>query len=207
MLSNAARLSFVRLGCRASPLAFIIGAQVFVEKDDNLSPAHHLTHDVLLKNAAASNVDSVSSVISQTTIALVDAYKEYAQAIFHLVSLLHEHLAVLAYSAVENALWQDIIAIRVEVKEKKAKVLDLEVMMEAVTGLAQSAIEVAYQAGADTSAIMIAERLQSAQLKLSQAKSASTQAEILLHKTHALSIEAESEHDDKKTERSAGKTR
>ncbi|XP_014672826.1 PREDICTED: uncharacterized protein LOC106813251 [Priapulus caudatus] len=179
----------------ALPGVCIAAAAVAVELQDD---AGAMTSEALVRNAVAVNVDAVSAVLSQTTIALVQAHKSYAQTVFGLVGLMHEHFAVLAYSGVESALWQDMIIMRTDAHERKARVTQLEVLMDSVTRLVQAAIDVAHSAGADLSAVMAAERLLSAQQLVRDAKSASQDAEVQLTHTHALSIEAESRHEERR---------
>ncbi|XP_064601064.1 uncharacterized protein LOC135467230 [Liolophura sinensis] len=161
--------------------------------------ANKLTHSYLIRNACALSIDSASALFHQTLIALLDAEKDYAEAVYVLISLLDFHLSALNFDEKEqNKIWDLIVNQKQLVNEKKANKQELELLFLSVENVLNSLAQAAFLAGAEVSAIRTGEELFSCQSHLRQARELSSQAEQKLTEMDVKVIHVTSEHEEKK---------
>ncbi|XP_078669302.1 diablo IAP-binding mitochondrial protein-like [Branchiostoma floridae x Branchiostoma belcheri] len=146
-----------------------------------------LTHQYLMKSAAAMTVDSAITLLSQTTMAIIHLEQEYAKIVSTLTSLLEYETLVLGNPA-EERVSQLIIQQRVELEDKRRELQNIEVALVAVQRLIESAAEAAYQTGAEAATVAAQERLQLAQNQIELVRTESRQADQKLNQLQTQTI-------------------
>ncbi|KAI8486477.1 hypothetical protein Bbelb_357120 [Branchiostoma belcheri] len=147
-----------------------------------------LTHQYLMKSAAAMTVDSAITLLSQTTMAIIHLEQEYAKIVSTLTSLLEYETLVLGNPAEEERVAQLIIQQRVELEDKRRELQNIEVALVAVQRLIESAAEAAYQTGAEAATVAAQERLQLAQNQIELVRTESRQADQKLNQLQTQTI-------------------
>ncbi|KAL3841326.1 hypothetical protein ACJMK2_019488 [Sinanodonta woodiana] len=156
-----------------------------------------LSTEYLIKSASMATVDSASALLTQTTVAFVQAEKEYAQALFALAVLIEYRLKILGDETEESRIWSLIIEARALVSQAKLKKDNLELLMSIVKNLMTSAAEAAYLSGAEYAGISAGERLHSAERHVA-AMSESEAARAKLQEIEVRSIDVETKHAENK---------
>ncbi|XP_066278848.1 diablo IAP-binding mitochondrial protein-like isoform X1 [Branchiostoma lanceolatum] len=147
-----------------------------------------LTHEYLMRSAAALTVDSAITLLSQTTLATIHLEQEYAKIVSTLTSLLEYETLVLGNAPEEERVAQLIIQQRVELEDKRRQLQNIEVALLAVQHLIESAAEAAYQTGAEAATVAAQERLQLAQNQLELVRTESRQADSRLNQLQTQTI-------------------
>ncbi|KAK3580905.1 hypothetical protein CHS0354_008195 [Potamilus streckersoni] len=189
------RFRIVNVGTMAATVAAVQEKQKLQMPDPS-----KLSTEYLIKSASVATVDSASALLTQTTVALVQAEKEYVQALFALTVLIEYKLKILGDETEENRIWNLIIEARALVKQAKLKKDNLELLMSIVKNLMTSAAEAAYLSGAEYAGISAGERLHSAERHVS-AMSESEAAEAKLQEVQIRSIGVETKHAEDKERR------
>ncbi|XP_039600892.1 diablo homolog, mitochondrial-like isoform X1 [Polypterus senegalus] len=162
----------------------------FVPKSDSL------THEALIKRAASLVTDSSNTYLSQTSLALIEALTEYTKAVYTLISLQKRYINMIGKMnpKEENEIWQVIISLRVEVKEKKETCSRFDSNWMTAVNLSEIAAEAAYGAGADQASISARTQLQTVQNQMEEVKQLAIKAEKMLAEVQAEEIRRVSEH-------------
>eukprot|EP00058_Branchiostoma_floridae_P022636 XP_002608126.1 hypothetical protein BRAFLDRAFT_126260 [Branchiostoma floridae] len=147
-----------------------------------------LTHEYLMRSAAAMTVDSAITLLSQTTMAIIHLEQEYAKIVSTLTSLLEYETLVLGNAPEEERVAQLIIQQRVELEDKRRELQNIEVVLLAVQRLVESAAEAAYQTGAESATVAAQDRLQLAQNQIELVRNQSRQADVVLNQLQTQSI-------------------
>ncbi|KAJ8299828.1 hypothetical protein KUTeg_023888 [Tegillarca granosa] len=80
-----------------------------------------LTTEYLVRNAASLTLDSACTLLSNTTIALSDASREYMKCMFVLIKLMEYKLQILGNTDEENKVWDLILQAKSNLAEAKRK--------------------------------------------------------------------------------------
>ncbi|XP_078589110.1 diablo IAP-binding mitochondrial protein-like [Branchiostoma floridae x Branchiostoma japonicum] len=147
-----------------------------------------LTHEYLMRSAAAMTVDSAITLLSQTTMAIIHLEQEYAKIVSTLTSLLEYETLVLGNAPEEERVAQLIIQQRVELEDKRRELQNIEVALLAVQRLVESAAEAAYQTGAESATVAAQDRLQLAQNQIELVRNQSRQADVVLNQLQTQTI-------------------
>ncbi|KFP12697.1 hypothetical protein Z169_08419, partial [Egretta garzetta] len=143
-----------------------------VEKQNSVS----LSNDALIKRAVSLVTDSTSTLLSQTTYALIEALTEYTKAVYTLVSLYKQYANLLGKMNSEevDAVWQVVIGARVD------EYLRLESSWMTALRLSEMAAEAAYQSGADQASVTARSHIQLVKSQVQEVRQLSQKAETKL---------------------------
>ncbi|XP_009983461.1 PREDICTED: LOW QUALITY PROTEIN: diablo homolog, mitochondrial, partial [Tauraco erythrolophus] len=150
-----------------------------VEKQNSVS----LSNDALIKRAVSLVTDSTSTLLSQTTYALIEALTEYTKAVYTLVSLYKQYANLLGKMNSEevDAVWQVVIGARVDMTTKqKQEYLRLESSWMTALRLSEMAAEAAYQSGADQASVTARSHIQLVKSQVQEVRQLSQKAETKL---------------------------
>ncbi|KFV77311.1 hypothetical protein N307_00906, partial [Dryobates pubescens] len=150
-----------------------------VEKQNSAS----LSNDALIKRAVSLVTDSTSTLLSQTTYALIEALTEYTKAVYTLVSLYKQYTNLLGKmnSDEVDAVWQVVIGARVDVSNsKQQEYLRLESSWMTAVRLSEMAAEAAYQSGADQASVTARSHIQLVKTQVQEVRQLSQKAETTL---------------------------
>ncbi|KFQ61693.1 hypothetical protein N334_12059, partial [Pelecanus crispus] len=150
-----------------------------VEKQNSVS----LSNDALIKRAVSLVTDSTSTLLSQTTYALIEALTEYTKAVYTLVSLYKQYANLLGKMNSEevDAVWQVVIGARVDVSNCLAsEYLRLESSWMTALRLSEMAAEAAYQSGADQASVTARSHIQLVKSQVQEVRQLSQKAETKL---------------------------
>ncbi|XP_053224861.1 diablo IAP-binding mitochondrial protein [Podarcis raffonei] len=141
-----------------------------------------LSNEALIRRAVSLVTDSTSTLLSQTTYALIEALTEYTTAVYTLVSLYQKytHLLGKMNSNEEDAVWQVIIGARVEMTAKQQEYLKLESRWMTALRLSEMAAEAAYQSGADQASVSTHNHIQLVKTQVQEVRQLSQKAETKL---------------------------
>ncbi|KFW73958.1 hypothetical protein N336_10833, partial [Phalacrocorax carbo] len=147
-----------------------------VEKQNSAS----LSNDALIKRAVSLVTDSTSTLLSQTTYALIEALTEYTKAVYTLVSLYKQYANLLGKMNSEevDAVWQVVIGARVDVSNHLPSVLESSWMT--ALRLSEMAAEAAYQSGADQASVTARSHIQLLKSQVQEVRQLSQKAETKL---------------------------
>ncbi|XP_071490957.1 diablo IAP-binding mitochondrial protein-like [Diadema antillarum] len=156
---------------------------------------NNLTSGTLIKNAASMAVDSSSTLLTQTFVAVMEKYKELAQDIENLMELLqrHRHLKKLGYETQD--VWQEVVEARVHIDDRRHEIQDLEAILNSALLALEAASEAAFQAGNEELAMMGRDRCHYANNQLAMTRAVIKQSEDALVRLQADAIR-EAETDD-----------
>ncbi|XP_035746354.1 diablo homolog, mitochondrial, partial [Egretta garzetta] len=148
-----------------------------VEKQNSVS----LSNDALIKRAVSLVTDSTSTLLSQTTYALIEALTEYTKAVYTLVSLYKQYANLLGKMNSEevDAVWQVVIGARVDVSNRQ-EYLRLESSWMTALRLSEMAAEAAYQSGADQASVTARSHIQLVKSQVQEVRQLSQKAETKL---------------------------
>ncbi|KFP88109.1 hypothetical protein N311_01833, partial [Apaloderma vittatum] len=158
-----------------------------VEKQNSAS----LSNEALIKKKKVSLVtDSTSTLLSQTTYALIEALTEYTKAVYTLVSLYKQYANLLGKMNSEevDAVWQVVIGARVDVSNCLPTVCTLPLKPElrkesswmTALRLSEMAAEAAYQSGADQASVTARSHIQLVKSQVQEVRQLSQKAETKL---------------------------
>ncbi|XP_065548635.1 diablo IAP-binding mitochondrial protein isoform X2 [Lathamus discolor] len=141
-----------------------------------------LSNDALIKRAISLVTDSTSTLLSQTTYALIEALTEYTKAVYTLVSLYKQYANLLGKMNSEevDAVWQVVIGARVDVRTKQEEYLRLESSWMTALRLSEMAAEAAYQSGADQASVSARSHIQLVKSQVQEVRLLSQKAETKL---------------------------
>ncbi|KAM9371782.1 diablo IAP-binding mitochondrial protein [Phaethornis superciliosus] len=148
------------------------------EKQNSVS----LSNEALIKRAVSLVTDSTSTLLSQTTYALIEALTEYTKAIYTLVSLYKQYTNILGKMNSEevDAVWQVVIGARVDMTTKQQEYLRLESSWMTAIHLSEMAAEAAYQSGADQASVTARSHIQLVKSQVQEVRQLSQKAETKL---------------------------
>ncbi|XP_014069794.2 diablo homolog, mitochondrial [Salmo salar] len=188
------RLVRCRAVTRTSLVSLSVGSGLsavpFMQQVENLS------HESLIRSASSMVTDSANTYLSQTTQALVDSITQYAKALHTLISLQRRYLASLEKlsTAEEDAIWQVIIAQRVEVGDRLDECNRFESNWINAVNLCEMAAEAAYNTGAEHASVTAKTNLQVAKVQVEEVRQISVDAERKLTETQAEEIQRMAEY-------------
>ncbi|XP_071214752.1 diablo IAP-binding mitochondrial protein-like isoform X2 [Salvelinus alpinus] len=167
-----------------------LSAVPFMQQVENLS------HESLIRSASSMVTDSANTYLSQTTQALVDSITQYSIALHTLIALQRRYLASLEKlsTAEEDAIWQVIIAQRVEVGDRLDECNRFESNWINAVNLCEMAAEAAYNTGAEHASITAKTNLQVAKVQVEEVRQISVDAERKLTETQAEEIQRMAEY-------------
>ncbi|XP_062469948.1 diablo IAP-binding mitochondrial protein isoform X3 [Pezoporus occidentalis] len=141
-----------------------------------------LSNDALIKRAVSLVTDSTSTLLSQTTYALIEALTEYTKAVYTLVSLYKQYANLLGKMDSEevDAVWQVVIGARVDVRTKQEEYLRLQSSWMTALRLSEMAAEAAYQSGADQASVSARSHIQLVKSQVQEVQLLSQKAETKL---------------------------
>ncbi|KFV52189.1 hypothetical protein N341_07761, partial [Tyto alba] len=155
-----------------------------MEKQNSVS----LSNDALIKRAVSLVTDSTSTLLSQTTYALIEALTEYTKAVYTLVSLYKQYANLLGKMNSEevDAVWQVVIGARVDVSHRLRSVSNLPLktlLRKTALRLSEMAAEAAYQSGADQASVTARSHIQLVKSQVQEVRQLSQKAETKLAET------------------------
>ncbi|KFU90220.1 hypothetical protein M959_11959, partial [Chaetura pelagica] len=141
-----------------------------------------LSNEALIKRAVSLVTDSTSTLLSQTTYALIEALTEYTKAVYTLVSLYKQYANLLGKMNSEevDAVWQVVIGARVDMTAKQQEYLRLESSWMTALRLSEMAAEAAYQSGADQASVTARSHIQLVKSQVQEVRQLSQKAETKL---------------------------
>uniref|UniRef100_G1MZJ6 Direct IAP-binding protein with low pI n=1 Tax=Meleagris gallopavo TaxID=9103 RepID=G1MZJ6_MELGA len=165
-------------GAVGAGLGAALCAVPVVEKQNSAS----LSNDALIKRAVSLVTDSTSTLLSQTTYALIEALTEYTKAVYTLVSLYKQYTNLLGKmnSDEVDAVWQVVIGARVDMTTKQQEYLRLESSWMTALRLSEMAAEAAYQSGADQASVTARSHIQLIKSQVQEVRQLSQKAETKL---------------------------
>ncbi|XP_052781734.1 uncharacterized protein LOC128218189 [Mya arenaria] len=140
-------------------------------------------------------------VLSQTTLALQQAEKEYQEAIEAVIFMMELKLQVLGDPTEEARLWDLILQGRDMVKRKRRKRDDLYQVQRCAERFVESAAELTYMTGSEIVASSASERLNKANIILREVKIKTEKAEERLVEAEVKTIEVEGKFAEENKER------
>ncbi|XP_030008616.1 diablo homolog, mitochondrial [Sphaeramia orbicularis] len=151
----------------------------------------NLSHDSLIRRAAALVTDSSSTFLSQTTLALIDAVTEYSKAVHTLIALQRRYLASLGKltPAEEDSVWQVIIGQRAEVNDRREECERFESTWVSAVNLCEMSAEAAYTSGAEQACITAKTNIQVAQSQVEEIRKLAADADKQLADTKVMEVE------------------
>ncbi|XP_034024243.1 diablo homolog, mitochondrial-like isoform X2 [Thalassophryne amazonica] len=156
----------------------------------------NLSHDSLVRRAASLVTNSSSTFLSQTTLALIDAFTAYAKAVHTLIALQRRYLASLGKltSAEEDSIWQVIIGQRAEVSDRQDECKRFESTWESAVRLCEMAAEASYTSGAEQASITVRTNIQVAQSQVEEVRKLLVDANKKLAETKVMEIQRMAEY-------------
>ncbi|XP_076002625.1 diablo IAP-binding mitochondrial protein-like [Genypterus blacodes] len=150
-----------------------------------------LSHESLIRRAASLVTDSSSTFLSQTTLALLDAFTQYSKAVHTLIGLHKRYLASLGKltPAEEDSIWQVIIGQRAEVNERVNECKSFESSWFNAVKLCETAAEAAYNSGAEQASVTVMTNIQLATSQVEDARKISVNADKMLAEAKVMEVE------------------
>ncbi|XP_071792250.1 diablo IAP-binding mitochondrial protein-like isoform X2 [Asterias amurensis] len=136
-----------------------------------------LSHQSLIKSAAAITVDSSCVLLTHAALAAIALHKEYAKMVNHLKLLLKDHGQFIGGSAQEDVFWLEIIEMRVGIDDKMLEIEKINDMLTSAILVLERAAEAAFQADVELSAVTAGQHLQLVQSQLDMARKLSQKAQ------------------------------
>ncbi|XP_060901703.1 diablo IAP-binding mitochondrial protein-like [Labrus mixtus] len=156
----------------------------------------NLSHDSLIRRAASVATDGSSTFLSQTTIALTDALKDYTKAVHTRVAFQRRYLATLRKltSAEEDSLLEVINMQRAEATDRLDDCKRFESTWINAVNLCKVAAEAAHSSGAEHASITVRTNVQVAQSQVEEARTLSADADKKLAETKVEEIQRMAEY-------------
>ncbi|XP_070762311.1 diablo IAP-binding mitochondrial protein-like isoform X2 [Enoplosus armatus] len=167
-----------------------LSASHFTQQVENLS------HDSLIRRAASVVTDSSSTFLSQTTLALVNAVKDYSKAVHTRIAVQRRYLASLGKltPAEEDSFLEVINGHRAEVSDRLAECKRFESTWINAVNLCKMAAEAAHTSGAQQASITVRTNVQVAQSQVEEARKLSADADKKLAETKVEEIQRMAEY-------------
>ncbi|XP_002730409.1 diablo IAP-binding mitochondrial protein-like [Saccoglossus kowalevskii] len=160
--------------------------------------ASSLTHTSIIKNATSLTVNAASTLLSQTTLALIETLQDYAKEMYTLMSLMDHQIMMLANEFEQEKVGMLMIEVRGEIETKRLQVEQLESMLHFAVKVMESTMQAAFQSGCDAAAILASERIQQAEMQVESARKIAKNALENLTEKQKHSIEATAKHEKEK---------
>nr|XP_057936255.1 diablo IAP-binding mitochondrial protein-like isoform X2 [Doryrhamphus excisus] len=166
----------------------------------SLSPSiqqtEQLTYCSLIRRAASVVTDSTSTLLSQSTLALMDAFANYTKALHTRIALQRRYLVSLGKlsPAEEDSLQQAIFKQKAEVSEQLSECKRSENTWIKAVNLCKMAAEAAYTSGAQQASITLRANVQLAQSHVDEARKLSAEADKKLAETKVEEIQRMAEY-------------
>ncbi|WAR25757.1 DBLOH-like protein [Mya arenaria] len=160
-----------------------------------------LSREFLIKSSSLLAAENAMGVLSQTTLALQQAEKEYQEAIEAVIFMMELKLQVLGDPTEEARLWDLILQGRDMVKRKRRKRDDLYQVQRCAERFVESAAELTYMTGSEIVASSASERLNKANIILREVKIKTEKAEERLVEAEVKTIEVEGKFAEENKER------
>lgn len=156
----------------------------------------NLSHESLIRRASCLVTDSANTYLSQTTLALVDAFTQYAKALHTLIALQKRYLASIGKftPAEEDSIWQVIIGQRVEVGDKLEVCKQFESNWLNAINICELSAEAAFSAGAEHASLSTRTSLEVSKCQVEDARQLTVDAERKLAETKAEEIQRMAEY-------------
>lgn len=172
-----------------SVASFTVGATLcavpFRQQVENLS------HDSLIKRAASLVTDSSSVFLSQTTLALIDAFVKYSKAVHTLIALHRRYLDSLGKltPAEEDMVWQVIIDQRAQIHDRQEECDRFGLTFASAVKLCEMAAEAAYTSGADQAYIKVQNNIELSQSQVEESRKLAEDADKQLAQSKVMEVE------------------
>ncbi|KAM4565776.1 diablo IAP-binding mitochondrial protein-like [Odontesthes bonariensis] len=155
-----------------------------------------LSYNSLIKRATSVVIDSSSSFLSQATLALTDALKDYSKAVHSRIAFQRQYLASLGKLSPtdEETLQQAISGWRAEAAERLDECKRYESTWINAINLCKMAAEAANSAGAQQATISVRANIQVAQSQVEEARKISKEADKKLAETKVDEIQRMAEY-------------
>ncbi|XP_061828024.1 diablo IAP-binding mitochondrial protein-like isoform X1 [Nerophis lumbriciformis] len=157
----------------------------------SVQQTEHLTHDSLIKRAASVVTDSSGTLLSQSTMALIDAFANYTKAVHTRIALQRRYLVSLGKlsPAEEDSLQRAIFVQKAEVSEQLTECKRLETTWIKAVNLCKMAAEAAYSSEAAQASITLRANIQLARSHVDEARKMSAEADKKLAETKVEEIQ------------------
>ncbi|XP_035536137.1 diablo homolog, mitochondrial-like isoform X2 [Morone saxatilis] len=155
----------------------------------------NLSHDSLIRRAASMVTDSSSTYLSQTTLALIDALRDYSKAVHTRIAVQRRYLASMGKltPAEEDSLLEVINGLRAQVSDRLDECKRFESTWIKAVNLCKMATEAAHTSGAEQASITVRTNIQVAQSQVEEARKLSADADKKLAETKVEEIQLRAE--------------
>ncbi|XP_029302680.1 diablo homolog, mitochondrial-like [Cottoperca gobio] len=173
------------------PLSVGLGLAIpFAQEMENLS------HDSLIRRAASVVTDSSSTLLSQTSLALINALKDYSKAVHTRIAVQRRYLASLGKltRAEEDSFLGLINGQRAVVRDRLHECKRFELTWINSVNLCKMAVEAAHSSGAEQASITVRTSVQVAQAQVGEARKLSANADKKLAETKVEEIQRMAEY-------------
>ncbi|XP_008307503.1 diablo, IAP-binding mitochondrial protein a isoform X1 [Cynoglossus semilaevis] len=156
----------------------------------------NLSHNSLIKRAASVVTDSSSTLLSQTSLALVDALTDYSKTVHTRIALQRQYLVSLGKLSLaeQDSLQQAINSLRTEISDRLDECKHLESSWISALNMCKVATEVAITSGAEQASITLRTNIQVAQAQVEEAQKLSTDVNRKLAETKVEEIQRMAEY-------------
>ncbi|XP_030296399.1 diablo homolog, mitochondrial-like isoform X1 [Sparus aurata] len=156
----------------------------------------YLSHESLIRRAASVVTDSSSTFLSQTTLALIDAIKDYSKAVYTRIAVQRRYLASLGKltPAEEDSLLEVINSQRAQISVRLQECRRFESNWINAVNLCKMAAEAAHTSGAEQASITVRTNIQVAQSQVEEARKLSADADKKLAETKVEEIQRMAEY-------------
>ncbi|XP_031153489.1 diablo homolog, mitochondrial-like isoform X1 [Sander lucioperca] len=156
----------------------------------------NLSHDSLIRRAASVVIDSSSTFLSQTSLALINALKDYSKALHTRIALQRRYLASLGKltPAEKDSFLEVINGQRAEVSDRLHECKRFESTWINAINLCKMAAEAANVSGAEEASITVRTNIQMAQSQVGEARKMSAAADKMLAETKVEEIQRMAEY-------------
>ncbi|XP_052285732.1 uncharacterized protein LOC127881673 isoform X2 [Dreissena polymorpha] len=153
-----------------------------------------LSREYLIKSSSIMASEHAMILLTQTTLALLQAEKEYKEALDALAFLLELKLQVLGDPTEEARIWDIVLEGRDLVQRTRKKRDELQMLQQCTERLVDTAAEVTYMTSAEVVAVSASEKLITVNRYLRETREASVMAEARLTETEVKTIEVEGKY-------------
>ncbi|XP_034720102.1 diablo homolog, mitochondrial-like isoform X2 [Etheostoma cragini] len=156
----------------------------------------NLSHDSLIRRAASMVTDSSSTFLSQTSLALITAIKDYSKALHTRIALQRRYLASLGKltPAEKDSFLEVINGQRAEVSDRLHECKRFESTWINAINVCIMAAEAANISGAEQASITVRTNIQMAQSQVGEARKLSAAADKMLAETKVEEIQRMAEY-------------
>ncbi|XP_063763464.1 diablo IAP-binding mitochondrial protein-like isoform X2 [Eleginops maclovinus] len=156
----------------------------------------NLSHDSLIRRAASVVTDSSGTLLSQTSLALVNALTDYSKAVHTRIAVQRRYLASLGKltTSEEESFLAAINSQRAEASDRLQECKRFETNWINSVNLCEMSAEAAYSSGADQASITVRASIQVAQSQVGEARKLAATADKKLAETKAEEIQRMAEY-------------